>query len=92
MPVAAKEDATMGGKPQLPLQALEAMAIPMLMLTGPVGGWFVGEWIDKRWDLAPWGASIGVLFGLVVGIHQSIIILRKLTPPKQKKPSEDGDE
>ena len=32
-------------------------------------GWFVGNWLDKRYGWDPWGAVIGASIGLAGGMY-----------------------
>lgn len=31
-------------------------------------GWFAGRWCDRRFDSEPWGATVGALAGVALGV------------------------
>ena len=40
-------------------------AIPMLLLLGPLIGWWVGQYLDRRWDTEPWLMVVLIFLGFV---------------------------
>lgn len=40
-------------------------AIPFVLLFGPLIGYFIGDWLDKKFDTAPWLMSIFIGLGFV---------------------------
>ncbi len=45
-----------------------------------IGGFFGGMWIDKKWDVTPWGTLIGFLLGSVTGffhLYKIIVVAQK---------------
>ena len=40
-------------------------AIPALLAIGPILGWFVGDFLDRKLSTEPWLAYIGILVGFV---------------------------
>lgn len=51
--------------------------IPSLMVAGPVVGYFVGRGIEKYVGGEPWGAVIGMLFGVVAAFRQVFLLLAR---------------
>ena len=49
------------------------------MLAGPVGGYFLGNWLDNRFETSPYLMIIGAVIGLIVSIKETIKILGQLT-------------
>jgi F0F1-type ATP synthase assembly protein I len=39
------------------------------MLVGVLLGYFVGNWLDKKYGWAPWGVLFGVALGLAGGMY-----------------------
>ena len=39
-------------------------AIPFVLLVGPAIGYYVGTAVDRRWQCAPWGMTVGIILGL----------------------------
>jgi ATP synthase protein I len=51
--------------------------IPMILAAAPLVGYFLGHWIDRRFGTEPWFTMILLAVGLVAGIRETILILRK---------------
>ena len=41
------------------------LTIPVILATGPLAGYFVGSWLDRRWGTAPWALGAAVALGLI---------------------------
>ena len=52
-------------------------AIPFVLLTGPVIGYYLGALVDHRWSAAPWGIGIGLIMGLVSSARVTIQLIRQ---------------
>lgn len=42
------------------------------MLVGVVAGWWVGQWLDKKYGWSPWGVLVGTLVGVAAGMYSLI--------------------
>lgn len=51
--------------------------IPVMLLSGPVIGFLIGNYIDKRFGTAPWFMVIFVGLGFVASVRQTIAIIKK---------------
>lgn len=51
--------------------------IPMMMVAGPMIGFLVGHWIERRFGGEPWGGVVGVLFGLAAAVQQIVAMLSR---------------
>jgi ATP synthase protein I len=51
--------------------------IPMILAAAPLVGYFLGRWIDRRFGTEPWFTMIFLVIGLVAGVRETILILRK---------------
>lgn len=64
-------------------QASLALSLPMMMLAGPIVGYFLAvgliQWLDIGPDWAGRTKIIGVLLGTMAGIRETINVIRKLT-------------
>lgn len=72
-----------GGRPKPPsgpwAQAGLALAIPMLLASGPLVGYFLGVFI-RRWT--GWGGWVVVLMmvlGMAAGVRETIKVIRRLS-------------
>jgi ATP synthase protein I len=50
------------------------LAIPTLLIVSPLGGFFLGEWLDRRFNTAPWLTIVFLLLGFVAGGRQVYLI------------------
>ena len=53
--------------------------IPMILAAGPLVGYWIGQWIDRRWRSDPWGTVILALLGLIAGARQVIQVIQRWT-------------
>lgn len=53
------------------------MTIPLSMIAGPLGGWFIGAWLDRTFHTSYW-VAVFVILGAVAGIKMVIDMLVKL--------------
>jgi MFS family permease len=49
--------------------------IPIMMVVGPILGWWIGRQIETQWGGYPWPSVGGALFGLVAAVRQIFLIL-----------------
>lgn len=52
-------------------------AIPFVLLTGPVGGYYLGSAADHRFGWAPWGMGLGIALGLIASARVTIQMIRQ---------------
>ena len=52
-------------------------AIPFVLLTGPVIGYYVGAALDHRWAWAPWGMGGGIVLGLLASARVTMQLIRQ---------------
>jgi F0F1-type ATP synthase assembly protein I len=52
-------------------------AIPFVLLTGPVLGYYLGSAVDRRWAYAPWGMGIGIVLGLIASARVTAQFIRQ---------------
>lgn len=58
--------------------------IPVMLLSGPLIGFLIGDYIDKRIGTAPWFMVLLVCLGFAASIRQTILIIKKASDNKQK--------
>lgn len=65
-----------------------ALSIPGLLLAGPLVGYGLG-WTAKTYLGAPaWITLVMLLLGLISGIRESILVIRKLSAEAERKPDD----
>lgn len=52
------------------------LMIPTMMGVGPVLGYLLGSWLERRYGYAPWLSFAGVVLGAVASVRQIIRILQ----------------
>ena len=57
-------------------------AIPIVLVAGPAVGFFIGDYIDKRFGTAPWFMLFFVIIGFVASIRQTIEFINKASNKK----------
>ncbi len=50
--------------------------IPMILAAGPLVGYWIGQWVDKRFGLTPWGTVIVSLLGFAASLKQVISVIQ----------------
>jgi F0F1-type ATP synthase assembly protein I len=50
--------------------------IPFVLAGGPLGGWFLGEFLQKKFNLSVYVTYICILIGVAAGIREVIRIIR----------------
>lgn len=56
--------------------------IPVMLLSGPLIGFLIGNYIDTRFGTAPWFMVLFVCIGFVASIRQTIAIIKKASSNK----------
>jgi len=52
-------------------------AIPFVLFVGPALGYYLGVAADRRWSLAPWGMSVGIILGLLASARVTGQLIRQ---------------
>ncbi len=60
------------------------LAIPTLLIVSPLVGFFIGSWADRRFHLAPWGAIVGLVLGLVTAGRETWKIYQRYLKEEQE--------
>ncbi len=51
--------------------------IPVVLLAGPLIGFYIGDYIDKKLSTAPWFMLFFLLLGFIASIRQTITLLTR---------------
>lgn len=65
-------------KAQLRRLAARATAIGIQFSVSIGLGWWLGHWAEQKWDFAPWGGLVGLLFGAAAAFRD-LYLLGKLS-------------
>ena len=55
------------------------VTIPMVLVSGPLIGWFIGSWLDKKLGTAPWIFIILLILGSIASIWETIKIIKEIS-------------
>jgi len=62
-----------------------ATLIPLVLLSGPIVGYFLGSILDEKLKISPWGVTCIMLLGFIASVKETIQIIKKIS--KTNKPS-----
>ena len=51
--------------------------IPMILVAGPLVGYWIDQWGDSRFGTDPWGKTIVALLGFVASLKQVITVIQR---------------
>ncbi len=60
--------------------------IPIILLAGPVVGFFVGGWFDRKFHLYPWFTIFFAFLGFVAAGREIARLLNQILKDKQNNP------
>jgi hypothetical protein len=55
-----------------------AAVLPLVMVVGPVLGYFLGDWIGGQMGWGVWTNYVGLAFGAAASLQQTILIIRRI--------------
>jgi F0F1-type ATP synthase assembly protein I len=58
--------------------------IPMILVAGPLVGYWIGVWLDSRFGIDPWGKVIVSLLGFVASLKQVVSIIQRWIKETEK--------
>ena len=58
--------------------------IPFMLAAGPLTGYFLGAFLQKKFNLSSWVVLLGVAFGFLVAITEIIKILKAVARVNKK--------
>ncbi len=53
------------------------LAIPTLLIVAPLVGFFIGNWLDKRFHTTPWLMIAGLVLGFVAAGRETYQIYKR---------------
>ena len=60
------------------------LAIPTLLIVAPLVGFFLGDWLDKRFHTRPWLMIVGLVLGFVAAGRETYRIYRRYQEEEEK--------
>lgn len=61
------------------------LAIPSLLIAGPLVGIFLGRWGDRRFHTEPWLTIAGVVLGFIAAGRETYLIIRRVQAEEERK-------
>ncbi|MDD5128409.1 MAG: AtpZ/AtpI family protein [Candidatus Omnitrophica bacterium] len=52
--------------------------IPFMLAAGPLSGYFVGDFLQKKFNLSRWIVLFGIVFGFLAAIIEIVKILKAI--------------
>lgn len=59
-------------------------AVPIILLVGPFLGYYVGDWIDKKFGIHPWATIVFLILGFVAAGREIFRILKMISQDEKK--------
>ena len=53
-------------------------AVPIILVVGPLAGYFLGNWADSRFRVYPWGTILFLVLGFVASVREIIRLLKQV--------------
>ena len=73
----------------LQLKQIGALTVvPIILLTGPVVGYFIGDGFDRKFQSSPWCTVLFVALGFVAAGREVFRLLKQILKEDNKKSSE----
>jgi F0F1-type ATP synthase assembly protein I len=66
-------------------------SIPMVLLGGPLAGFLIGRFLDRRFDSDPWAVTLAVGIGFVAGLVQTVRLIRYAQMDSNRSESSNGN-
>lgn len=60
------------------------LAIPSLLVAGPLVGFLIGRWLDRRFATEPKLTILGVILGFVAAGRETFVILRRVQEMEER--------
>ncbi len=62
------------------------LAIPSLLIAGPLVGVVLGKWGDRRFHTDPWLTILGIVLGFVAAGRETYLIIRRVQDEEERNP------
>ena len=53
-------------------------AVPIILLAGPVAGYFLGDWVDRKFRFTPWCTILFLILGFVASGREITRLLKQV--------------
>ena len=59
-------------------------AIPVILVVGPLLGYFAGDWLDRKFRFFPWFTIIGLFLGFAASGREIFRLLKQFLEEQKK--------
>ena len=60
-------------------------AVPIILLIGPVAGYFIGDWIDRKFRFYPWGTVLFLVMGFAASGREIFRLFKQVLKEDKAK-------
>lgn len=61
------------------------LAIPTLLIVSPLVGFWVGDWLDRRFHTGPWLGIAGLVVGFAAAGRETYLIYRRYQAEEEEQ-------
>jgi F0F1-type ATP synthase assembly protein I len=61
------------------------LAIPTLLIVAPLVGFWIGDWLDRRFKTAPWLGLLGLVVGFAAAGRETYQIYRRYMAEEEEQ-------
>lgn len=61
------------------------LAIPTILIVAPLVGFFIGNWLDRRFNTSPWLVIIGLILGFIAAGRETYRIYRRYLDSEEER-------
>ena len=60
-------------------------AVPIILVAGPIVGYFIGNWVDNKFRLYPWGTVLFLILGFVASGREIFRLTKQILKEDSKQ-------
>lgn len=53
------------------------LTVPFVLAVSPIFGWWIGSWLDKKFETAPYLMYAGLLMGFIAGFRELYRLIKR---------------
>lgn len=65
-------------------------SLPFIMVAGPLVGYFIGEWLDRKLDTSPYLTVVLIVMGLISSGRETYKLIKMATDVGEKSDDDHG--
>jgi ATP synthase protein I len=78
-----------GSKEDPPYEGLRSagllLTIPTILIVAPLVGFFIGNWLDRRFNTSPWLVILGLILGFVAAGRETYRLYRRYLESEEER-------